>query len=118
MTTVAPVNQRATVPAVFDEGTFDLDIVPAGHFHFYVSRDVADGTEPAGILFGCPCGCGAMNSVAFRASRAGRPSWNWDGNREKPTLSPSINILQFDEAGNRTGEHWHGWLRDGVFQSC
>ena len=117
MTTVAPVNPRATVPAVFcedwpDEGT------PAGHWHFYVSRDVADGQEPAGILFGCPCGCGQMNSVAFRASREGRPSWEWDGNREKPTLSPSINILQLDEAGKRTGEHWHGWLRDGVFQSC
>lgn len=35
-------------------------------------------------------------------------SWTWDGNLEKPTLTPSIH---------RVG-HWHGYLRDGFFQSC
>lgn len=31
------------------------------------------------------------------------PSWQWDGNREKPTLSPSIHAYS----------HWHGWIRNG-----
>ena len=30
----------------------------------------------------------------------------WNGATEKPTLHPSINMLG----------HWHGWLREGVWQ--
>ena len=29
--------------------------------------------------------------------------WQWDGNREAPTLTPSINVIG----------RWHGWLRAG-----
>ena len=29
--------------------------------------------------------------------------WQWDGNREAPTLSPSINVIG----------RWHGWLQAG-----
>lgn len=35
----------------------------------------------------------------------GRPQWDWDGNREAPTFSPSINC------GGHCG--WHGYLRAG-----
>lgn len=31
------------------------------------------------------------------------PKWDWDGNRDKPTLTPSINVIG----------RWHGWLRGG-----
>lgn len=31
------------------------------------------------------------------------PVWAWDGNKEKPTLTPSINVIGV----------WHGWLRAG-----
>jgi hypothetical protein len=31
------------------------------------------------------------------------PSWQWDGNRESPTLSPSV----------WTHGHWHGFIRNG-----
>lgn len=31
------------------------------------------------------------------------PSWKWNGDREKPTLEPSIH----------THGHWHGWVRNG-----
>lgn len=31
------------------------------------------------------------------------PVWQWDGNRESPTLTPSINVIG----------RWHGWLREG-----
>ena len=31
------------------------------------------------------------------------PVWGWDGNREAPTLSPSINVIG----------RWHGFLRAG-----
>jgi len=29
--------------------------------------------------------------------------WHWDGNREAPTLTPSINVIGY----------WHGWLQAG-----
>jgi hypothetical protein len=35
----------------------------------------------------------------------GRPQWDWDGNREAPTFSPSINCEA--DCG------WHGYLRKG-----
>jgi len=112
MTTVAPVNQRASVPATFTDG-MDFDgPVPAGVFEFYTDSDGPD----AGILFGCPCGCGEMKTVGFRTIK--RPQWTWNGDREKPTLTPSINILQMDATGKHIGEHWHGWLTDGEFRSC
>lgn len=114
MTTVLPVNQYATVKACL---VADMDFdgpVPAGAFKYY------DGPGPdAGILFGCPCGCGEMKSVSFRNHSDRRPLWTWvNMDREKPTLIPSIHILQFDEAGHTTGTHWHGFLKDGWFRSC
>ena len=111
MTTVAPVNQRASCAATLIEDIGFDGPVPPGAFEYF-SFLGPDG----GILFGCPCGCGEMKSVSFRSER--RPVWNWDGNREKPTLTPSINILQLDQAGKQIGEHWHGFLTDGEFRSC
>lgn len=39
------------------------------------------------------------------ADRSPSPMWWWDGNREAPTLEPSILAVD-------TG--WHGWMRAGV----
>lgn len=116
-----PINQRATVAAVyvdsFSDEQEDANGIPAGHWHFYTQY--GDETKaPAGILFGCPCGCGTLHSVGFDTHESQRPRWHWDGNRESPTLTPSINILQHDDAGNRIGEHWHGFLTTGEFRSC
>jgi len=35
------------------------------------------------------------------------PYWYWNGDRDKPTLSPSLHWPG----------HWHGWLRNGRFES-
>lgn len=35
-------------------------------------------------------------------------TWSWDGNVEKPTLSPSINV---------PGK-WHGYIKNGVAEAC
>lgn len=94
----------------------DMDFdgpVPAGVFEYY------DGPGPdAGLLFGCPCGCGDMRSVKFRTNEGRRPTWDWDGNRDRPTLTPSILIYQMDETGKIIGEHWHGYLTAGDWKSC
>lgn len=39
--------------------------------------------------------------------------WEWDGNREAPTISPSINNMpHWKSAG------WHGFMRAGKLESC
>jgi len=41
-------------------------------------------------------------------SEAGGLTWDFNGNMETPTLSPSIRIEG----------HWHGFLRAGVLSTC
>jgi len=62
-------------------GIFDSNIT--GAFEFEESE--------RGLFYICPCGCGQHGYIGFRGkTEPERPSWIWDGNREKPTLSPSI----------------------------
>lgn len=75
-----------------------------GAFEYYVN-----GREPqkiAGMLYACPCGCGNVGALDFKPAPS--PSWQWDGNLDEPTLSPSVHHVG----------HWHGWLRKGVWESC
>lgn len=37
--------------------------------------------------------------------------WDWNGNRESPTLSPSILV-------NPSKPLWHGFLRDGKLETA
>lgn len=64
-----------------------------------------DGAE--GINFQCPCGCGSLLGVSF-----GNRGWTWNGNREKPTVRPSILHSSPGGCG------WHGYLTDGQFVEC
>lgn len=41
--------------------------------------------------------------IRFRKPIPSPATWGWNGNKEKPTLEPSINTIGI----------WHGWLRDG-----
>lgn len=64
-----------------------------------------DDDRPDGLNFWCPCGCGAFLGVSFEPGR-----WTWDGNREVPTVTPSI--LHTDDC------RWHGYLTAGEFLTC
>jgi len=75
---------------------------------YYTLKD--DEVE-AGLIFVCP-GCRQITSIAFR-DIDGRPKWNWNNNREKPTCTPSIL-----HSKDRNGCGWHGHLTDGVFEPC
>ena len=59
----------------------------------------------AGSGFRCPCGCGKEGWLPVNGEGSPGPSWEWDGNRERPTLAPSVLQL--------SGCRWHGWLRNG-----
>lgn len=65
-------------------------------------------SKVAGLLFICPCGCGSLGFLSIRKIDE-HPSWVWNGDREKPTMTPSIQ--------KTTPCRWHGYLTDGVFRS-
>ena len=62
--------------------------------------------EVLGMGFVCPCGCG--NESWLPVTEPG-PVWAWDGNVDAPTLTPSI-LNRFCK--------YHGFLTNGVFESC
>jgi hypothetical protein len=78
----------------------------AGAYAFVVSSQ----GEPCGIEFICPCGCGHECYVNITPGHPS-PSWKWNGDKDKPTLKPSIF---------NTGLpcRWHGYLTDGEFRQC
>ena len=52
----------------------------------------------------------SKNEIGFAIARlpvtteaASDGVWHWDGDEERPTLSPSVHTLG----------HWHGWVRNG-----
>lgn len=64
--------------------------------------------EMKGIAFRCPCGCGEESWLPVGRGERG---WEWDGNREAPTLKPSV--LQ-----SGLPCKWHGYLTGGEWKSC
>lgn len=80
---------------------------PAGAVWYYT----AEGSEaPAGMHIVCPCGCGGLWGASF-------PRWTLDGDRDAPTLSPSLRFLEPTSDGSHA-THWHGFIRNGVFETC
>lgn len=81
----------------------DIDIATApGSFSFY-ARYSDPKKKIVGLLFKCPCGCGDICGINFDKKES--PCWDWDGNKEKPTVSPSIR---------RIGDcQWYGWIEEG-----
>ena len=86
----------------FDE----LDASGPGAFFFLV--EPIEGGERRTFVFNCPCGCGTNCAIPLTPWRT-HPFWEWDGNVETPTLSPSIQRLD--------GCMWHGFLRNGVWET-
>lgn len=90
---------------LYDEGFPHL---PSGEWAWVVMEE---GADPAFLVYGCPCGnnCQVTNCI-IPVVRVKEPkSWEWDGDWDAPTLSPSIQRrIQCD---------WHGYLTKGVFES-
>lgn len=104
-----------------------INFVEADFLHNFDRKLFPKGSLPAGtarwegpfefgeyvLSFMCPCGCDESDFViaAPKGAAEGRRSWLWDGNKEKPTLAPSIL---------RTGApcKWHGFLRAGVWEKA
>lgn len=48
----------------------------------------------------------------------GSRGWVWNGNREKPTLNPSILTSMHCGPEREHIELWHGYMTDGRLVSC
>lgn len=91
--------------------SFD-DLLEPGQFQFTGRVNQPDEIR-TGILFVCPCGCGAFAGITLDVPEAqglSGPKWKWDGNEDAPTITPSIRRLD--------GCQWHGFLTAGVFIEC
>jgi hypothetical protein len=51
---------------------------------------------------------GSYNDLPIKLGKDVGRGWAWDGNHDKPTLSPSVHCVG----------HWHGWIRSGRMVSC
>jgi Family of unknown function (DUF6527) len=91
------------------KGESFFDYAP-GHFYWAVS-DV-DGERRIWMMLprqdndeGSPCCIPVQPAI-----NANGASWGWDGNLEKPTLTPSV----FHDPHNPASpHHWHGWVTQG-----
>jgi len=93
-------NHTADVPAQRHDGVDIYSLAP-GEFQM-LDRNT-------GIVYGCPCGCGEPGVIPFPTSGQ-KPTWDWNGDVDKPSVAPSIRRL--------TGCRWHGFLTAGTWKPC
>ncbi len=74
---------------------------------FRVTEPDSDGEQF--FWYCCPCGCGRITplEVGNGFKPADSPSWRWNGSLSAPDLQPSVHHVG----------HWHGYLRNGVWES-
>lgn len=68
-----------------------------------------------GCISGGPDGYEGIHMLAVN-SPSHKPSWDWDGNLEKPTLNPSILSHELVVNGVEIRARCHSFLREGVFE--
>lgn len=57
--------------------------------------------------------------IPIRPYNGNADSWEWDGNIEKPTLTPSVHAMPQEAKGDYPGRiGWHGHLTEGRWVSC
>lgn len=112
--TIEPVNMQRD----------DLDVwpddVPVGTF------DIEDGTvagypgATAHLMFVCPNNkrCAVLIGPQFvgRSEQGRLCIWGWNGNKERPTLTPSINCIAEKDGKPTGGCGWHGFITNGVIK--
>lgn len=93
---------------------------PIGSFDITPCRIVEYPAATAHIIFVCPNGrrCAVlMGPVAVPRPAEGKLCiWGWDGNVDKPTLTPSINCIAEKEGRPTGGCGWHGFITAGVIK--
>lgn len=93
-----------------DRFTMGLDLAAAAEHGYEVGRII-------GMIHFLPgAGYGQLKVRPYSGKSA---SWDWNGDVEKPTLSPSVHALPAEPKNQYPGRiGWHGWLRNGIWESC
>jgi len=74
---------------------------------------VQRGGKPWAVDFECPgCGLGHLLPVSGWQDNDGRASWGFDGNVDRPTLSPSI-LYRIERNPPSRSVVCHSFVRDG-----
>ncbi len=69
----------------------------------------------SGFSHWCP-GCEEMHNIAVSAPNGSGARWTFDGNVDRPTFAPSVNISCVDPEGEFPPERCHYFLRGGMLQ--
>lgn len=94
-------------PSDSPPGTFDIE--PRGVQGYPLST--------AHIMFVCPSG--RRCSVLLGPQSVTRPTpdsmciWAWNGDMERPTITPSINCIAEKDGKPTGGCGWHGFITNG-----
>lgn len=91
-----------------ESGSMFRKDLPPGMLMWQIVNNNPDVFPRRFLWFVCPCGCGNCSHIPIKSDQ--QDGWQWDGNEQQPTLTPSIQKL--------ISCRWHGYLRAGVFQSC
>ncbi len=84
---------------------------PAGAF-FWGAETQSGSEQTYRVLWHkLPNGWVGRLPIAPLPSGVQSPSWQWDGNEDKPTITPSVLTRMGDE-------EWHGFFTAGRMVSC
>lgn len=74
-----------------------------------------DGT----LMYECPA-CGHYHAVSTTKPLGnGAGPWQFNGNLESPTISPSVNVLPYTNSkGEKLIKRCHHFVRDGKIEYC
>lgn len=64
------------------------------------------------ILFGCP-GCGREHAIQHGVGSG--PRWTWNGDKEKPTFTPSV-LVRYPYGNPKVDHICHSFVTDGNIQ--
>lgn len=113
---VAPPSRAGKKDAVaYEVEEISFNHAPAGSYQFFKRSGDPEGTR-RGIIHACPCGCGMLGSLYFAGQNPGGAEWNVEGEWPKVSLTPSIGF--YGQNKRDQGFHWHGYLRNGIFEEC
>jgi len=74
----------------------------------------------AHIIFVCPNHHFCAVLLGPKPVRSPAPDrlhiWGWDGNMDKPTITPSINCVAEKDGKSTGGCGWHGFITAGVIK--
>lgn len=65
-----------------------------------------------GIMYWCP-GCDSPHGIN---TQGGPPVWQWDGNAESPTCSPSVRCFMIDPETNEQTTLCHHFIKAGKIE--